>query len=173
MTHVSCPLCAKLSHVNSFHPENMGDDIEYVEMRSLGRGRGFRVVGRYSALGDAELMGRISTRLHELLRLIEGRELPLDEENQRLLDSVEELEDEVRSLSERLEKAHKMIAGYEDAAEEQNDENEERLSLINEALSTVYYEAFDDLDSAVRALVDEYHDAVEEARARGTQRSSI
>ena len=163
MTHISCPLCGKLSHVSSFHPENLGNDIEYVEMRSLGGRRGFQVTGRYSALGDTELMGRISTRLHELQRLIQGKEVPLDEENQRLLDAAEELEDEVRSLSEKLEKAHQMIAKYEDAAEEEDDENEELLSLINEALSTVYHEAFDDLDSAVRALVDDYYDAMEEA----------
>ena len=110
MTHISCPLCAKLSHVNSFHPENLGNDIEYVEMRSLGGRRGFQVTGRYSALGDTELMGRISTRLHELQRLINGKEVSLDEENQRLLDSVEELDDEKGEL----------------------------LSLINEVLSTVY-----------------------------------
>ncbi len=163
MTHISCPLCAKLSHVNSFHPENLGNDIEYVEMRSLGGRRGFQVTGRYSALGDTELMGRISTRLHELQRLIHGKEVSLDEENERLLDSVEELEDEVRSLSERLEKTQQMNARLEEAGEEENDEKEELLSLINEALSTLYHEAFDDLDSAVRALVDEYSDAVEEA----------
>jgi len=163
MTHISCPLCKKLSHVSTFHPENLDNDIEYVEMRSLGGRRGFQVTGRYSALGDTELMGRLSTRLHELLRLIEGRDVSLDEENQRLLDSVEELEDEVWSLSERLEKAHQMVAQFENTAEEEDDENEELLSLINEALSTMYHEAFDDLDSAVRALVDEYHDAVEEA----------
>ena len=163
MTHISCPLCAKLSHVNSFHPENLGNDIEYVEMRSLGGRRGFQVTGRYSALGDTELMGRISTRLQELQRLIEGKEVPLGEENQRLLGSVEELEDEVLSLSEKLENAHQKIAMYEDAAEEEDDEIKELLSLINEALSTMYHEAFDDLDSSVRALVDEYHDAMEEA----------
>ncbi len=163
MTHISCPLCAKLSHVNSFHPENLGNDIEYVEMSSLGGRRGFQVTGRYSALGDTELMGRISTRLHELQRLIDGKEGSLAEENQRLLDNVEELEDELRSLSKKLSKAHQLNAKNQEAGEEENDEKEELLSLINEALSTVYHEAFDDLDSAVRALVDEYHDAVEEA----------
>ena len=102
MTHISCPLCAKLSHVNSFHPENLGNDLEFVEMRSLGGRRGFQVTGRYSALGDAELMGRISTRLQELQRLIYGKEGSLDEENQGLLDSVEELEDEVRARAHVL-----------------------------------------------------------------------
>ena len=163
MTHISCALCGKLSHVSSFHPENLGNDIEYVEMRSLGGRRGFQVTGRYSALGDTELMGRISTRLLELQRLIQGKEGSLDEENQRLLDSVEELEDEVRSLSERLEKAQQMNARLGDTAEELDDENEELLSLINEALRAVYHEAFSDKDSAVRALINEYYDAKEEA----------
>jgi predicted nucleic acid-binding Zn-ribbon protein len=108
-------------------------------------------------------MGRISTRLRELQRLIDGKEAPQDEENLRLLDTVEELEDEVRSLSERLEKAHQVNATYQDASEETEDEKGELLSLINEALSNVYHEAFEDLGPAVRALVDEYSDAVEEA----------
>jgi predicted nucleic acid-binding Zn-ribbon protein len=118
-------------------------------------------------LGDPELMGRISTRLHELQRLIEGKEPLLDEENQRLLDAVEELEDEVRSLSEKLKKANQTIINYEDTAEEEEDEIEELLSLINEALSAVYSEVFDDLDSAIRALVDEYEDLLEETDDEG------
>ena len=81
MTHISCPLCKKLSHVSTFHPENLDNDIEYVEMRPLGGRRGFEVTGRYSALGDTELMGRISTRLRELQRLIDGKEVSMDEEN--------------------------------------------------------------------------------------------
>ncbi len=163
MTHISCPLCAKLSHVNSFHPENLGNDIEYVEMSSLGGRRGFQVTGRYSALGDTERMSRISTRLHELQRLIQGKETLQDEENHRLLDSVEELEDDVRSLSERLEKAQQMNAKHEKAGEEENDEKEELLSMINEALCTVYPGGFEDLGPAVRALVDDYIEVVEEA----------
>jgi DNA repair exonuclease SbcCD ATPase subunit len=135
-------------------------------MSSLGGRRGFQVTGRYSALGDNDLMRRISTRLHELQRLIQGKEGSLDEENQRLLDTVEELEDEVRSLSERLEKAHQMNAKHEEAVEELDDEKGELLSLINEALSVVYHEAFVGLGPAVRALVDEYSDVVEEAEDR-------
>ncbi len=132
-------------------------------MSSLGGRRGFQVTGRYSALGDTELMGRISTRLHELQRLIDGKEGSLAEENQRLLDNVEELEDELRSLSKKLSKAHQLNAKNQEAGEEENDEKEELLSLINEALSAVYHGAFEDLGPAVRALVDDYNDAVEEA----------
>jgi hypothetical protein len=36
---------------------------------------------------------------------------------------------------------------------------------VNEVLSDVYMDKFDDLESAVRALVEEYEEAVEEARA--------
>jgi hypothetical protein len=167
MTHVSCPLCGKLSHASSFHPENLGNDIEYVDMRSLGRGRGFQVTGRYTALGDPVLMGRISLRLHVLLRLIEGKEPLLNEENQRLLDAVEELEDEDRSLSEKLKKANQMIIKYEDTAEEEEDGYEELFSLVNNALSDVYDEEFDDLNSAVRTLIDEYDDLLEETEDEG------
>ena len=56
-----------------------------------------------------------------------------------------------------------MNARLEEAVEEVDDEKGELLSLINEALSTVYHEAFEDLGPAVRALIDNYIDAVEEA----------
>ena len=84
--------------MNSFNPEVYDDDITLVEMTSLGRGRGFAKTGEYSALDDAALMGRIADRLHALLKLIEGDKVDtIERENQRLLDSMEELEDEARA----------------------------------------------------------------------------
>jgi uncharacterized protein YukE len=78
-----------------------------------------------------------------------------------------ELEDEDRSLSEKLKKANQMMIKYEDTAEEEEDGYEELLSLVNNALSDVYDEEFDDLNSAVRTLIDEYDDLLEETEDEG------
>ena len=156
--------------MNSFNPEEFEDDITIVEMQSLGRGKGFTVTGEFSALSDEVLMGRIAKRLHALLGLIEGddkkivkpeemRLSELERENWRLEDTVEELEDDLRSLSEELKSTRTIIS--EQAAEKA--EYDELLELVSEALSDVYEEEFEDLDSAVRSLVDEYSDTVEEA----------
>lgn len=137
-------------------------------MQSLGRGRGFAKTGEYSALDDAALMGRIADRLHALLKLIEGDKVgTIERENQRLDDLIEELEDEVRSHEEELKRAREKIMEYEDAAEEEDDDIEALLSLVNKALRDVYDEEFVDLAPAVEALVEEYHDAVEEAEDEG------
>ena len=50
-------------------------------------------------------------------------------------------------------------------AEEVEEKSAELLELVNGVLSDVYMEKFDDLESAVRTLVEEYEEAVEEARA--------
>jgi len=143
--------------MNSFSPEHYDEDVILVEMQSLGRARGFAKIGEYSALNDEVLMGRIADRLHVLLALIEGeRAGAVERENQRLDDLVEELEDEVRSLEEELRVARERIMEYEDAAEEEDDEIEALLILLNETLGGVYDEEFEDLASAVGALVEEY-----------------
>jgi hypothetical protein len=139
-----------------------------VEMESLGWRKGFKVTDEYSALGDDAITSRIAIRMHTLLRLIEGESpKPLVVKNTHLEDQVEELEDEVHSLTEKLKKANITIGKYEDSKEEEDDDIEELLILVNEALSEVYDEEFVDLAPAVEALVEEYNEAVEEAEDEG------
>ena len=160
MSHISCPLCGKLSHVNSFHPENLPHDIEKVDMASLGRGKGFQVTGRYSALEDRELMSRIRTRLIELLEIIDGTDDGLEEEKDRVLDAVEELEDENEHLREMLAAARR----EHDAVNVNLQRNHDMLlGKVNDALFDVRPEGFDELEEAVENLIEEYLDTVEEA----------
>jgi cell shape-determining protein MreC len=118
---------------------------------------------RYSALDDVELMGRISRRLKELLALIEGEADDPEEEKQKLLDTIEELNDDVRALKLQLRQEREKLRQCEEIMAEEKDTSEELLDLVNDALGDVYETEFDDLDSAVRALVDEYLDTLEEA----------
>jgi LPS O-antigen subunit length determinant protein (WzzB/FepE family) len=145
--------------MNCFNPEDYDDDITLVEMRSLGR-KGFKKTGEYSALGDESLMGRISQRLKRLLGVIEGETKNTGKE--LLEDHVEELEDETQFLKAELEMSKRRIKGLEEATT-QNEDKGVLLSQINEALSDTYHDDFGDLESAVGALIEEFHDAVEEA----------
>ena len=151
--------------MNSFNPESYDDDIIVVEMQSLGRGRGFKVVGEYSALGDEVLTGRIAKRMNGLLHLIEGDSPnPLQVKNVQLEDQVEELEDDVKTLLSELKVAKKRIRELEEGGTERYDE---LLYMVNEVLGEVYAVGFSDLDSAVRALIEEYDDLVEESEDEG------
>ena len=68
--YLVCPLCGKLAHLSRFNPEEYDEDIKCVDMRSLGRARGFEVTGRHSVLDDEELMDMISARCHIILRVV-------------------------------------------------------------------------------------------------------
>ena len=100
-------------------------------------------------------------RLHRLLRLIEGDSPnPLQVENVQLDDQVEELEDDVKAFLSELKVAKRRIRELEEGDTERYDE---LLYMVNEVLGEVYAVGFSDLDSAVRALIEEYDDLVEES----------
>ena len=151
--------------MNSFNPEKYNDDIIVVDMQSQGRARGFKVVNEYSALGDEVLTRRIADRMRLILKLIEGdTQSPLMIRNTRLEDQVEELEDDVKAFLSELNVANKRIRELEEGDIERYDE---LLYMVNEVLGEVYAVGFSDLDSAVRALIEEYDDLAEESEDEG------
>lgn len=160
MSHLRCPLCGRLVALSSFNPSTYEQDIVVVKMVSLGRGRGFKVVDESSALCDRELTEIIAKHIRELLDLIDGGELRSGEvENQHLLDEVEELQDDIRTLRVMLRKAKD--EGVELEEERFPLEDYKRiLDMINETLCD--FEDIGDLGSAVETLIDEYLDALEE-----------
>ena len=84
MTLFGCPICGKNSSYSKYNPINFNDDILGIEVRGLGRGRGFEVTERYSLLGDTWLTGLISHRCRQTLRIIEGVEPASASEVQQL-----------------------------------------------------------------------------------------
>ena len=91
MSMLSCPLCGRQVSRRLFAPEDLEEDIQVVERVSLGRARGFKVVGRPSVLDDKVLMGRIAARCHVILKLL-GQDQDIDEEKlQGLIDEYEEI----------------------------------------------------------------------------------
>ena len=84
--------------------------------------------------------------------------------NVQLDDQVEELEDDVKAFRSELKVAKKRIRELEEGDTERYDE---LLYMVNEVLGEVYAVGFNDLDSAVRALIEEYDDLVEESEDEG------
>lgn len=66
MVHVSCPLCSKYSSTSSF-PAGAGTDILVAKFRGLGRGRGFRLMDRSSALDDRGLCLAVKEKTLQIL----------------------------------------------------------------------------------------------------------
>ncbi len=163
ISYLKCPLCGKLCHLNSFNPENYDTDIILVDMQSQGRAKGFKKIREFSGLSDRGLMDRIAARLETLLTLIKG-DSPnqIMAENVRLDDAVEELEDDNRALRKELHLAQEQMVELK-AKYEAYDSLDELVSQINEVLSDTYHDPFQDLESAVTALIEEYDDLLEES----------
>ena len=159
--YLVCPLCGKLAHLNSFTPDEYSDDIECVEMRGLGRGKGFEVTSRFSALGDEELMGLISSRCRIILRIV-GEEVvaaTAAADTERMLGEWKKEALWRREVEEELKDE---IDGLQNAADEHEETIDGLLAQVNNALSEVY-ETFSDVGEAVAALIVEYNEALEEA----------
>ena len=102
---VQCPTCGKSTAVEHFHPEDLDLDIKLITMKGLGKGRGFEVVNRRSALEDAEVdvIEPIKNRTLDILKiLIQSGYLTLDKVEEFLNeDGIEDSdEDDDKEFSE-------------------------------------------------------------------------
>jgi predicted nuclease with TOPRIM domain len=145
-------------------------------MKGLGRGKGFEVTGEYSALGDVNLTSRINERVKKIENITSVEpereqqvELKITESQYNMiLDREEELEDEVAYLRRKLRQEQGKVADLQDRLEEIEDSESEILEKINDAIGEIYHEEFDDVYSAVDALLEEYHDLLEETEDQVT-----
>ena len=80
MSMLSCPLCGKMSSIDRYNPNFFADDIFVVEVRGLGRGRGFEVSIRDSIFS-------------EHCRLDPNIDRALDDLRSRILDILNMLDD--------------------------------------------------------------------------------
>ena len=138
MPQLVCPMCGKFSGYDSFSPcEDF--DIYAVEIQGLGRGKGVKVVGKYSIMDPSnEVTKNIGNRVLTLLAVLlekgciypsevrellpEDDEADLDEEDPRD-EVIGEYVDEVDDLNLREAQARKGLA-----------EAEEKLRKIKEGL---------------------------------------
>ena len=75
MSQLVCPLCGRFVSLRRFDPSSFESDIFAVNVRGLGRGRGFAVSETFSVLGEPEITGPIAERCRRILSLIEGKRI--------------------------------------------------------------------------------------------------
>lgn len=95
-----CPLCGKQVSIKHYDPTDFVNDILIIQLRGLGRGKGFEEVEEYSLLdgSDPELLDLISDRVAVIYDLLyedveddeAEEEYPVDLEED---DEEEEYED--------------------------------------------------------------------------------
>ena len=66
-----------------------------MNVKGLGRGRGFTVSETFSVLGDPEITGLIADRCHKILGLIEGKAVPTSTELSALKAELAGMEDHI------------------------------------------------------------------------------
>ena len=76
MVQLICPLCGKFTSIRYFDPGSFENDVLGVDTVGLGRGRGTRVVAKFSLLDDSQLMRTIRDRCHLLVGIIDGKSPP-------------------------------------------------------------------------------------------------
>ena len=70
MSLLLCPLCGKATSLRNYDPSTFDDDIYARDVRGLGRGRGFAVIGQHSILDDREVTRLIGTRAVKIVALL-------------------------------------------------------------------------------------------------------
>ncbi len=89
MVQLVCPLCGKFTSIRYFDPGSFENDVLGVDTVGLGRGRGTRVVAKFSLLDDSQLMRTIRDRCHLLVRIIDGKSPPDQKDLAALKGEVE------------------------------------------------------------------------------------
>jgi len=117
MSLIGCPLCGKNNSFESFNPTQLDDDVYAIRIVGLGRGRGFKTVGKYSLLNDMDVMGPIKDRVLVLVDLLHNNDIISDdelaerfgggsaEETERWREYAGRLNRRIRGVVERIEEA--------------------------------------------------------------------
>lgn len=115
MTHAVCPLCGKSSSLKSF-PNGPGNEILIQVFEARGRGKGFRVGDRHSAMDDAALCTAVKEKVLEIVSLL----------SERGYLKVEELERSVGAdARKRLHRAEELLDLWQERARKSERQAEE------------------------------------------------
>lgn len=138
LSFLVCPLCGKMTSLNRFDPTELDLEIYVQNVRGLGRGRGFEVVDRRSALGEQSIIEPVKDRLLDLaFMLYEGGLLHREEVAQRFGLSIE-------NNSNRFDELIKEVAEALDEDPEDWDVEEDES------------DSFATLEFGVERLIEEY-----------------
>lgn len=75
MSQLVCPLCGRFVSLRLFDPSSFDPDVYAVNVRGLGRGKGFAVEETFSVLGVPSITGPIADRCRSILNMIEGKKV--------------------------------------------------------------------------------------------------
>ncbi|UCD44583.1 MAG: hypothetical protein JSV27_10760 [Candidatus Bathyarchaeota archaeon] len=89
MSQLVCPLCGRFVSLSRFDPSFFESDIFAVNVRGLGRGKGFAVSETFSVLGERAVTDPIADRCRVILGVIEGMEVLSGDEGAVLRAEVE------------------------------------------------------------------------------------
>ena len=139
-----------MSSLRTFDPQSLDFDIYIQDVQGLGRGRGFKVVGKRSALGTPSVTQPIKGRLLDLAvmlyeeKLLSEKELAkrfglisskdhqaLEKERNELQTDLEEAQDQLKEAEEECDVAK---AELEEAKENFSDRMNKLVHLIADAL---------------------------------------
>jgi hypothetical protein len=70
MSFVVCPLCGRMVSLRTFNPQSLDLDVYVQNVKGLGRGRGFKVVEKSSALGVPSVTRPIKGRVLDLSMML-------------------------------------------------------------------------------------------------------
>ena len=152
--YLVCPLCGLHSHLNRFKPEELKAIIELIEMRSLGRARGWEVSGRFSALDDKDLMNRIANRCRKILEII-GEEVTEKSSVAALKKKLGEWRNEALGLRDENAEIQKSLEENIDEVGAWQAESEELIARVNEAFNSEYEELEDAVDFLLEVALEE------------------
>ena len=130
LSHIVCPLCGKNSSVKNFNPELLDLDVYAVSFVGLGRGLGFRSLGRKSILSSkSDIIIKIKDRLLDLILLFKNERIARSSEIALRLnlmqgsDILESLSEENIALREENAELKRTLLEQEDLIEELNEES--------------------------------------------------
>ena len=157
-----------MTSISGFDPQSLDLDIYVQSVKGLGRGRGFKVVGKQSALYKSSVTQRIKDRLLDLAEMLSDVDILSEAELCERFDLHSY--DEIDTLNERVEAKDRTIKKLRDEAEstaadreDLDDELDSMVSDISDALGYNWYDKdnYDDdkldiLKSGIESLIEEY-----------------
>ena len=163
MSHIQCPLCARWCPARSF-PAGSGTDILVGGFRGLGRGKGFRLVGRASGLNDEELSRAVAEKVLIILHTLAARGIVAQDEVLKALGMADVARGlgEAGLAAEQWKKKAAQLGRDNNYYEQENDRMERQVKAEQDArlraqaqlmdLRSTLSEAKSDRDQAFAAI---------------------
>lgn len=113
VNQLSCPLCGRYVSLNTFNPSSLPLGIYGVEIKGLGKGKGFEISDPENMLDDEDLIDLIRERIIELAPVLglsvtevleDLEDSKIDEElnGEKLNGEIKDAENEIENLKETI-----------------------------------------------------------------------